>query len=220
MTDEQNINDVTESVPPASVSDNQVVSDQSHNWRQARSELKEKDLTIRQQEMLIRQMEDRLRSSAPPKEVEESVADDDLVTGRHARQLEERIRKSVLKEVGQVVEKREKQKAMQNLRNDEGSWDVIERYADQLEKHYPNLARRLHEDPEAPLLAYEAIKNSAFYVNDQRAAPPKAKASEKAASPPSGMSAGSAMSQARSWQNEAIGDDMWRKFVKETGYGS
>jgi hypothetical protein len=136
--------------------------------------------------------------------------------------LEQKLSKAeqrMLKKLEPIIDHRIKQREMADYINSAPDYlDVINQYSDLLEKHYPRTARLLKENPEeGAVAAYEMIVNAPFYKKpgEERRKP----APQKAPEPPSGLSGGVApLAQANGYQHMEIGEDLWNKFCRDTGY--
>lgn len=209
----------------------EVSKNEDYNWQRSRETLREQSHVIRNQQKLIDDLTARINSVISKEEEDEplGIEEDDLVTGKHVRTLEQKIEKKVMnkvmKDVDQLIEKRERARAVKEVQSKPGYMETIEKYADKLEQHSPRLAARLkndieNKDPEAALLAYEAIVNSKYYHDDQNRSVPKqpSKIAQKLSEPASGMTGTPGIQDAKNWQTRQIGEDLWNEFVKSTGY--
>lgn len=176
----------------------------------------------------LREFEHREREWNQKREEEPAYSHDDPVDMGILEKRLTKAEKKMFQNIKPLIEKVIQEKEIADyVSKAPDYWDVIDKYANQLQKYYPHLARLLTKYPEdSPIAAYEAIIAAPWYKGAREEPVRQAPARRpKPPEPPSGMTASaghvnpvSALGQARSYQNMAVGDDLWAQYVKDTGF--
>lgn len=141
----------------------QQISDEEHNWREARRKIEELERKSRDQEDYILRMQNQRQEEPEEEDDLSKLADDDIVTAKQARSLAQRMARDVAEE---TFRQREALSADERTKAKYPDFDqvVTRENFEALRQEAPQLAmslQRLADDPYAQnLAAYQMLKRT------------------------------------------------------------
>lgn len=160
-----------------------LISDQEHNWREARRKMQELERRAEEQEELIA----RLQNQAVDTQEDDlaKLSDDDIITAKQARSLAQRMAREVAQE---AIRERENATAEERLKAKYPDYDdvVTKENIDLLKQQDPELAMSLyglaHDPYNQAVAAYKMLKKTG--IGDMaKNQPQKAKVIENSRKP-------------------------------------
>ena len=207
--------DVLQDTP--TVAHEPLISDQEHNWREARRKMQDLERRAEQQDELIQRLQNQ--QSQPVEEDDlAKLADDDIVTAKQARRLAENMARQVADE---AIREREASTADERLKNRFPDYDdvVTRDNIETLKSQDPELAMSLYalaHDPYAQAVAaYKLLKKQG--IGDMaKTQPQKAKALENSRKPVSVQSVtkSSAIGEVHKFENgltPELRKELWKE---------
>jgi hypothetical protein len=207
--------DVLQDTP--TVAQEPLISDQEHNWREARRKMQDLERRAEEQQELISRLQNQ--QSQPVEEDDlAKLADDDIVTAKQARRLAENMARQVADE---AIREREASTVDERLKNRFPDFDdvVTRDNIETLKSQDPELAMSLYalaQDPYAQAVAaYKLLKKQG--IGDMaKSQPQKAKALENSRKPVSVQSVtkSSAIGEVHKFENgltPELRKELWKE---------
>jgi hypothetical protein len=207
--------DILQDTP--TVAQEPLISDQEHNWREARRKMQDLERRAEEQQELISRLQNQ--QSQPVEEDDlAKLADDDIVTAKQARRLAENMARQVADE---AIREREASTVDERLKNRFPDFDdvVTRDNIETLKSQDPELAMSLYalaQDPYAQAVAaYKLLKKQG--IGDMaKSQPQKAKALENSRKPVSVQSVtkSSAIGEVHKFENgltPELRKELWKE---------
>lgn len=174
------------------------ISDEEHNWKEARRKMQELERRSEEQDELIRRLQSQ-RTSPPSEDDLSKLSDDDIVTAKQARSLAEKMARQVAEE---TIRQREASTVDERLKARFPDYEsvVTQENVEILKQQDPELAMSLYalaQDPYAQAVAAYKMLKRQVGTDMAKQHPSKAKALENAKKPVSVQAVG---------KNSAIGN--------------
>jgi hypothetical protein len=193
-----------------------LISDQEHNWREARRKMQELERRAEEQQELIARLQNQTTNNQEEDDLAK-LSDDDIITAKQARSLAQKMAREVAED---AIRERENATAEERLKVKYPDYDdvVTKENIDLLKQQDPELAMSLyglaHDPFNQAVAAYKMLKKTG--IGDMaRNQPQKAKVLENSRKPVSVQSVTKSSAIGNAAQFGAMTPELRRQLQKE-----